>query len=77
MIPGEDYCDDDYGINPYESFMKKHLQHYGYYTGKNQSYKNQFQQYAEWEKNYAYNLGGSSSSSSNSDSDSDDDKNAG
>ncbi|XP_035828851.1 cytosolic carboxypeptidase 2 [Aplysia californica] len=77
MMAGEDYHygeDDDYGINPYESFMKKHLQHYGYYTGKNQNYKNQFQQYAEWEKNYAYNL---SSSSDDSASDSDeDDKNA-
>ncbi|GFS24871.1 hypothetical protein ElyMa_003427500 [Elysia marginata] len=47
-----------------------------WFSGKNQSYKNQFQQYAEWEKNYAYNLGGSSSSSTDSDSDSDEDKNA-
>ena len=44
-------------------------------SGKNQNYKNQFQQYAEWEKNYAYHL---SSSSDDSDDDSeDDDKNAG
>ncbi|BFZ04187.1 hypothetical protein BsWGS_07225 [Bradybaena similaris] len=60
---------EDYYENPYESFMRKHLQHYGYYTGKNQNYKNQFNQYAEWEKNYAYSL----SSDSSSDSDSDDD----
>ncbi|CAL1533712.1 unnamed protein product [Lymnaea stagnalis] len=73
MIPEEDLCDDDYyGINPYESFMKKHLQHYGYYTGRNQNYKNQFQHYAEWEKNYGYNL--SSDSSEDSELDSDDDK---
>ena len=44
-----------------------------FFSGKNQNYKNQFQQYAEWEKNYAYNL----SSSSDEDDDSDDDKNAG
>ncbi|XP_070199558.1 cytosolic carboxypeptidase 2-like isoform X1 [Littorina saxatilis] len=64
--------DQDLGLNPYESFMKKHLQHYGYFTGRNQNYRNGFQQYNEWEKNYAFPDG--SSSSSDSDSDSDDDK---
>ncbi|CAG5127250.1 unnamed protein product, partial [Candidula unifasciata] len=65
MMTGEDYYE-----NPYESFMRKHLQHYGYYTGKNQNYKSQFHQYAEWEKNYAYSL----STDSSSDSDSNDDE---
>ncbi|XP_055899469.1 uncharacterized protein LOC106064887 isoform X6 [Biomphalaria glabrata] len=73
MMPGEDLCDDDYyGINPYESFMKKHLQHYGYYTGRNQNYKHHFKHYEEWEKNYGYTM--SSESSEDSDSDTDDDK---
>ena len=47
-----------------------------FFPGKNQNYKNQFQQYAEWEKNYAYQLS-SESDSDDSDSDDDDDKNAG
>ncbi|XP_059144861.1 cytosolic carboxypeptidase 2-like isoform X19 [Physella acuta] len=75
MMPGEDYCEDDYYcLNPYDSFMKKHLQHYGYYTGRNQNYKNQFQQYSEWDKTFGYNL--STSSCDCSDSESDEEKNA-
>ncbi|ELT89710.1 hypothetical protein CAPTEDRAFT_193703 [Capitella teleta] len=35
-------------LNPYESFMRKHLQHYGYYTGKNASFRNGFPGFEEW-----------------------------
>ncbi|XP_064602281.1 cytosolic carboxypeptidase 2-like [Liolophura sinensis] len=33
--------------NTYEKFMRKHLQHYGYYTGRNQGYRHKYEQYAE------------------------------
>lgn len=44
-------------------------------SGRNQNYRNGFQQYNEWEKTFAYGEG--SSSSSESDSDSDDEKSNG
>ncbi|XP_060583428.1 cytosolic carboxypeptidase 2-like, partial [Ruditapes philippinarum] len=55
--------------NPYDSFMRKHLQHYGYYTGRNQGYRSTFQSYAEWEKNFPYMSVSESSESDDSDSD--------
>ena len=47
----------------------------GVLTGRNQNYRNGFQQYNDWEKTYAYGEG--SSCSSDSESDSDDDKSNG
>ena len=44
-------------------------------AGRNQNYRNGFQQYNEWEKTFAYGEG--SSCSSESDTDSDDDKSNG
>ncbi|XP_025088422.1 cytosolic carboxypeptidase 2-like isoform X28 [Pomacea canaliculata] len=67
--------EQDYYANPYESFIKRHLKNsYGYFTGKNQNYRNGFQQYKEWEKTFAFGEG--SSSSEECDLDSDDEKSA-
>ncbi|XP_041367885.1 cytosolic carboxypeptidase 2-like [Gigantopelta aegis] len=66
--------DDDLGLNPYESFMKKHLQHYGYFTGRNQNYRNAFRSYHEWEKNYGYDINSSDSSDSDNEKDNQDNK---
>lgn len=43
------------------------------FSGRNQGYKSNFQSYAEWEKNFPYNMSVSESSESD-DSDSDDKK---
>lgn len=67
-----------FDLNPYDSFMRKHLEHYGYYTGRNQGFRHNFSSYAEWEKTYGYQLSsGSGSESDDSDLDSDEKKNAG
>ncbi|CAH1786787.1 unnamed protein product [Owenia fusiformis] len=42
----------EYDMNPYDSFMRKHLQHYGYYTGRNEGYRIE-----EWERTNGYNYG--------------------
>ncbi|XP_033106101.1 uncharacterized protein LOC117108244 isoform X2 [Anneissia japonica] len=47
--------DFEYDMNPYESFMRNHLKHYGYYTGKNETYRSA-PVYEDWEKNYGYTL---------------------
>ncbi|XP_061174704.1 uncharacterized protein LOC133183807 isoform X2 [Saccostrea echinata] len=73
-----------FDLNPYDSFMRKHLEHYGYYTAqteidkwRNQGFRHNFSSYAEWEKTYGYQLSsGSGSESDDSDSDFDDKKNA-
>ncbi|XP_052064493.1 uncharacterized protein LOC127704447 isoform X36 [Mytilus californianus] len=63
-------------LNPYDSFMRKHLEHYGYYTGRNQGFRHNFSSYAEWEKTYGYNISSDSGSESdNDDSDSESKKN--
>ncbi|KAK6191784.1 hypothetical protein SNE40_003379 [Patella caerulea] len=56
---------ESYELNPYDSFMRKHLQHYGYFTGRNQNHRHAFRSYADWEKTHIY-------IDSESDSDSDD-----
>ncbi|XP_052705976.1 uncharacterized protein LOC128181564 isoform X1 [Crassostrea angulata] len=71
-----------FDLNPYDSFMRKHLEHYGYYTAqtdkwRNQGFRHNFSSYAEWEKTYGYQLSsGSGSESDDSDLDSDEKKNA-
>ncbi|CAC5414449.1 AGBL2_3 [Mytilus coruscus] len=63
-------------LNPYDSFMRKHLEHYGYYSGRNQGFRHNFSSYAEWEKTYGYNISSDSGSESdNDDSDSESKKN--
>ncbi|XP_071100297.1 cytosolic carboxypeptidase 2-like isoform X3 [Haliotis cracherodii] len=66
MYPSRQDTEYEFDLNPYESFMKRHLQHYGYYTGRNQNYRNAFQSYQEWDKTYDYTI------SSDSDDDTDD-----
>ncbi|XP_046573765.1 cytosolic carboxypeptidase 2-like isoform X1 [Haliotis rubra] len=66
MFPTRQDTEYEFDLNPYESFMKRHLQHYGYYTGRNQNYRNAFQSYQEWDKTYDYTI------SSDSDDDTDD-----
>lgn len=66
-----------FDLNPYDSFMRKHLEHYGYYTGRNQGYRTNFA-LADWEKTYGYQLSSSASSDNEgSESDSDNQKNGG
>ncbi|XP_071955490.1 cytosolic carboxypeptidase 2-like isoform X2 [Antedon mediterranea] len=46
-------CHFEYDMNPYESFMRNHLKHYGYYSGKNQTYRTG-KVYEDWQKNHDY-----------------------
>ncbi|XP_071809409.1 uncharacterized protein [Asterias amurensis] len=46
----------DFDLNPYESFMRNHLKHYGYYTGRNESFRNGNKTFDEWDCNHSYAL---------------------
>nr|XP_026695395.1 cytosolic carboxypeptidase 2-like isoform X1 [Ciona intestinalis] len=48
----------DRTVNPYDNFMKRHLQHYGYYTGRNASFRDNFRSLQEWRRNYDARLSG-------------------
>ncbi|XP_064634317.1 cytosolic carboxypeptidase 2-like isoform X2 [Lineus longissimus] len=52
-----------YDVNPYDSFMKRHLQHYGYYTGKNEGYRHSLASFDEWDKTHGYDLSSDSDDS--------------
>ncbi|XP_072034203.1 cytosolic carboxypeptidase 2-like isoform X2 [Amphiura filiformis] len=47
-----------YDLNPYDSFMRNHLKHYGYYTGKNESYRSSTTNhgYDSWEQTQGFHL---------------------
>ncbi|XP_076818930.1 uncharacterized protein LOC143464813 isoform X3 [Clavelina lepadiformis] len=44
--------------DPYDNFMRRHLQHYGYYTGRNASFRDNFRSLQEWRRNYDARLSG-------------------
>ncbi|XP_071831159.1 uncharacterized protein [Apostichopus japonicus] len=46
----------EFELNPYESFMRNHLKHYGYYTGKNDNYRTSGLALADWERSRSFSL---------------------
>nr|XP_039266870.1 uncharacterized protein LOC120342204 isoform X2 [Styela clava] len=46
------------GGDPYDNFMRRHLQHYGYFTGRNASYRNNYDGLENWHRNYDLRLSG-------------------
>ncbi|XP_077995004.1 cytosolic carboxypeptidase 2-like [Glandiceps talaboti] len=58
-MPGNPYRQDqnlEYEMNPYESFMRNHLRHYGYYTGRNEGYRTSVSVFEDWERTHDYNV---------------------
>ncbi|XP_078584327.1 uncharacterized protein LOC144866649 isoform X3 [Branchiostoma floridae x Branchiostoma japonicum] len=47
----------EFGVNSYDAFMKKHLQHYGYYTGRNEGYRSSFSAFEQWQRTRGYRGG--------------------
>ncbi|XP_074660081.1 uncharacterized protein LOC141912655 [Tubulanus polymorphus] len=64
----------NYDVNPYESFMRRHLQHYGYYTGRNEGYRHSLPSFEDWEKTHAYDVTDSESDSDDANDKDDKDK---
>eukprot|EP00057_Strongylocentrotus_purpuratus_P017432 XP_011671906.1 PREDICTED: cytosolic carboxypeptidase 2-like [Strongylocentrotus purpuratus] len=46
----------EYDLNPYESFMRNHLKHYGYYTGRNENYRTPNKALKAWDRASGYEL---------------------
>ncbi|XP_022083602.1 uncharacterized protein LOC110975422 isoform X3 [Acanthaster planci] len=46
----------DFDLDPYQSFMRNHLKHYGYYTGRNESYRSSARAFDEWDCTHGYAL---------------------
>ncbi|XP_038052141.1 uncharacterized protein LOC119724900 isoform X2 [Patiria miniata] len=44
----------DFDLDPYQSFMRNHLKHYGYYTGRNESYRSSAHTFDEWDCTHGY-----------------------
>ncbi|XP_067931708.1 cytosolic carboxypeptidase 2-like [Watersipora subatra] len=58
---GVPYPPSSYSTNPYDDFMKKHLSHYGYYTGRNADYNKKSFLFNDFNKTHGYELSSSSS----------------
>ncbi|XP_070555689.1 cytosolic carboxypeptidase 2-like isoform X3 [Ptychodera flava] len=54
--PNKPDRDLEYEMNPYESFMRNHLRHYGYYTGRNEGYRTSVSVFEDWERTHDYNV---------------------
>ncbi|XP_066278740.1 uncharacterized protein [Branchiostoma lanceolatum] len=54
LKPDSEY---EFGVNSYDAFMKKHLQHYGYYTGRNEGYRSSFSAFEQWQRTRGYRGG--------------------
>nr|XP_006820539.1 PREDICTED: cytosolic carboxypeptidase 2-like [Saccoglossus kowalevskii] len=58
-MPGNPCSKDqetEYDMNPYESFMRNHLRHYGYYTGRNEGYRTNITVFEDWERTHGYDV---------------------
>ncbi|KAJ8024122.1 Cytosolic carboxypeptidase 2 [Holothuria leucospilota] len=46
----------EFELNPYDSFMRNHLKHYGYYTGQSDNYKTSGLGLTDWERSRSFSL---------------------
>ncbi|XP_041471575.1 uncharacterized protein LOC121421044 isoform X3 [Lytechinus variegatus] len=56
FLQGTSRINFEYDLNPYESFMRNHLKHYGYYTGRNENYRTPNKALNAWDRGNGYEL---------------------